>query len=381
MTFSRKNITRPSNLFQLIALLAMLAVFITGCTVSSIEEKPKPNPYVPSHTYNVAFTEITFEDVSFDGTKEDIEVAFWYPTQDLTSEYEYDGKFLTEIAFNGQIDTENGPYPVIIYNHGFGADQYQSLYLKELLASEGFIVAAPKYSNSIKFDPSTLFSFSEAFSQVGNDNSSTDSFVSELFRDTYISYFEKNRLFKAQAAIDKILACNDNENCFLYDYIDLGAVGMAGHSLGGITTIGLTGGHPSEEMRDTRIKAAAFYASPSYPFEIGIANMTIPSLVMVGELDTVVTKPDENKWLTQSHLSSPYFFAVIKDANHFSFSNNLIADDETIAWNRAANPSHNLIADYTLSFFKLYLLGEDDELASLTDGSDTLFTKFNYELS
>lgn len=379
MTFSRKNLTRPSHLYQLIALLVMLAVFAAGCTVSQLEETPKPNPYVPAHTYNIGFTEYVFEDISFYGVEEDIEVAFWYPTKDQTESYEYDGKFLTEIAPDGQIYTEDGPYPMVIYNHGYGADQYQALYLKELLASEGYIVAAPKYSNSFMFDTSSLFSFSEAISHIDND-APVDSFVSELFRDSYVTYLENNRIFKAEATLDEILNCNNDEGCFLYRSIDTEAIGMAGHSLGGITTIGVTGGHPNDAMLDERIKAAAFYASPSYPFEKSIASIAIPSLVMVGEMDTFVTKPDENKWLSQPHLSPPYFFITLEGANHFSFSNNLIDDDETIAWNRAASELHDTIANYTLSFFDLYLLG-NGSLEDIIAGSDNpIFLSFDYEM-
>ena len=96
---------------------------------------------------------------------------------------------------------------------------------------------------------------------------------------------------KARFIIDSILELNNDSASSFYTVIDENNIGMAGHSLGGLTTLGLIGKHSEEEMKDERIKAALVLSAPAYPFETSAGTIDIPIMVIHGDLDLPRIEP------------------------------------------------------------------------------------------
>jgi len=225
-------------------------------------------------TFNVGFSICDFTYTSPEGGEEVLTTAVWYPTVEEPGLYTYNNGLTSSVAFEAIPDVENGPYPLVVFNHGAFASGIGSLPFTERLASEGFIVAAPDFIDTIPPDFVDQIAFNRIKGSEGVADPQAvlevaDEFVGMMnaHRDVFLSYLERVRLSKASFVIDQMLELNWNESSPFYGLIDEDAIGMSGHSLGGLTTLGLIGGHPDEGMRDERIKAAVLLSSSVYPFD------------------------------------------------------------------------------------------------------------------
>lgn len=152
----------------------------------------------------------------------------------------------------------NGPYPLIVYSHGFLSSRGETEYLLRQLASYGYVVVAadfPLTSGSAPGGPNI------------NDVSQQPADVTFL--------------------IDTVLALAGNEKPYSGE-IDANRIGIMGLSLGGFST-SLTAYHP--RLREPRVKAAISIAGPS-------ANLTqkyytqneleLPFLMIAGTADRLI---------------------------------------------------------------------------------------------
>jgi len=106
---------------------------------------------------------------------------------------------------NLDLDTEHGPYPVIVFIHGTGAWRSYMLHLAELWASRGFVVFAADYPGITSFD---MLQKRGKTDQEGD----TKLIIGELEKLTHPSL------------------------TFLKGHIDMTRVGITGHSAGGFAT-------------------------------------------------------------------------------------------------------------------------------------------------
>ncbi|MEH6586497.1 MAG: hypothetical protein V7720_08055 [Halioglobus sp.] len=153
--------------------------------------------------------------------------------------------------------TAQGPYPLIVYSHGFSSTRDGGAYLAEQLASQGYVVVAVNY-------PLTYF---EA---PGGPNP----------RDVV------NQPADISFIIDSLLASNSTAGDVLEGMIDEARIGATGISLGGMTTA-LVSFHP--QMRDPRIGAALSIAGPTAIFKKSFFDHAdLPFLMLAGDSDALV---------------------------------------------------------------------------------------------
>ena len=133
-------------------------------------------------------------------------------------------------------DVSGAPYPVILVSHGFSATPASYEELLSSLAAAGFVVVAPQFP---------LSSGGRAASPDAADVVNQPGDISFL--------------------IDQILDAPDDDSG-PFGILDPDAIGVAGHSNGGITTLGLIA-HTC--CRDDRIEAAAVLAGTPAPFPDG----------------------------------------------------------------------------------------------------------------
>ncbi len=105
------------------------------------------------------------------------------------------------------LDTEHGPYPLVLFIHGTSGFRTQSLAFMEHWASRGFVVVAADHPGIMLRDAMQM--------EFGNRQSS-----------------------EACALLDA-LRSPSGDVAFLEDRIDMGLVGIAGHSAGGMALHGL----------------------------------------------------------------------------------------------------------------------------------------------
>lgn len=338
-------------------LLCLLVLAGAACS------GPDPEVVVPEspHQFNVGFTIYDFAYVSPEGEEEILATAVWYPTVEEVTSYTYNNGLTGIVALNAVPDTENGPYPLIIFNHGFNASGMQYLSVTECIAGEGFIVAAPDFKDGfgLGFFNQTVLTSAEGDEEDAEPRSILET-VDDFFRDTYLSYLEY-RLKEAGFVVDQMLELNRDSGSPFYNLINEDAIGMSGHSLGGLAILGLIGAHSDESMKDERIKAALLLSSPAYPFEDNISRIDIPIMVMHGDYDLLLMRPEVEWWATYDRANPPKFYLVIKGANHFTFSNTTCQSSDSRV---------RVINEYALAFFNRYLkqdLGAEEKLQEPDD--------------
>ncbi len=169
----------------------------------------------------------------FAGTPErTLEATLWYPTR------------------------QAGPHPLLVYSHGFMSMRKENVPLAELLASHGYVVVSVDYPLTSRSAP-------------GGPN--VGDVVNQPGDVTFV--------------IDSLLGLPEADRPFAGS-IDPDRIGVAGLSLGGLTTELVTF-HP--RLRDPRIRAAFSIAGPAAFFdERFFATAAVPFLMVAGTADAMV---------------------------------------------------------------------------------------------
>lgn len=203
------------------------------------------------------------------------------------------GGLTAELAVDNLIVSMSGPYPLLIFSHGFGGTNTQSVLLMETLASHGFIVVSPEHIGNTNDDSS------DTFSEAGAKRVPDISFM-----------------------IDTFLSRNEIQGDEFFERVDGNAIGVLGHSFGGGTSLGAVAGY-FDVPADDRVMAVMPISAPvegSFTDE-ALASVTTPALFMGGTLDTAV--PIENQDLAFDKLTNAeaVYQVDIIGATHTHFAN------------------------------------------------------------
>ncbi|MCG5467805.1 S9 family peptidase [Micromonospora sp. LAH09] len=145
-----------------------------------------------------------------------------------------------------------GRFPVVMFSHGLGGRPDDYATLLTTWAAAGFVVAAPTFPHT----------------STGADNNVLD----VLNQPADVSY-----------ALDQVLALDAKADDQLQGRLDADRVAAAGHSAGGVTTIGLFTAN-----RDERLDAGVVFAGTALGVGTAFAGAAAPQLFVHGELDEVV---------------------------------------------------------------------------------------------
>lgn len=277
-----------------------------GCEEGVCEpEQFEQGPYNPG----LRVLEFNYED------GEKIRTAIWYPTEEEPKDFSYMMMFKSKVAFNSEIaPAPEVGYPMIIYAHGFYSSGYDNAIQAEYLASNGYIVVAPDY-HDVDFltgDPvgmpfnripqQHVYGYEEEtgsrwggrFRQMMSRESMQmmintmrswqtmfDINESEYDENLFYNSLEESRLGPTRFVIDTML-----EDDYFSQYIDEGKIGMFGHSMGCLTSLGLIGTWDDESLYDERIKAVVLLAPAGID---NSSNIKIPTMTIIGEKDMIMT--------------------------------------------------------------------------------------------
>jgi predicted dienelactone hydrolase len=345
-----------------LAVLAAGGLLTTGCTSAQqsttsvpAETSTPPLAYAAQGSHAVGYR--VFSTTGAQG--QPLTVRAWYPAVGATAEtatitYTAPNKFGEQITpgeeitsvgralADGRPDTTGGPYPLVVFSHGFALSPIDYGTLVEHYASQGYVVLAPEHNES--FDGS-LTGFWEELIDRPVDISRTIDHAEQLSRsgeplagmidldDVAVvghSYGGYTALAAAGAQFDfaaykdrcAALAADDPLNFFCAPLSNESDMAMRA----GLDEVP-SGLWPS--FGDPRITAAISLAGDAYLFDQrGLAELEVPVMAMGGTIDEGTPYTWGAK-LTYDHAGSTNKTLVsFPGAGHFLF----LDPCETLPW-------------------------------------------------
>ncbi|MBN2224633.1 MAG: hypothetical protein JW765_08170 [Deltaproteobacteria bacterium] len=290
----------------------------------------------------------------------EIPCAVWYPAGGGKTRAVYD---LGTFSRSGRARTDakpnasGGPYPLVVYSHGYAGCSVSSAYLCEALAAAGFVVAAPDHSDDLKLyslcpgcRPEPFVGLKILFSAIDLAN--------HLSAGDYDVQDFRYRFIQIKAVIDYLLAENGDDRSPFFGLIDAGHIGAAGHSLGGFSVTVAAGAR--DVGIDFPIDAVVSMSGPGgKAFTCAdMGRITIPVMLMYG-------KQEEGPWEKGTGLLAQYrclagskFLMGLAGGDHLAFAERLAFNSSPNGRRtRKADKLHGLISRRTTAFFELYLAG------------------------
>jgi predicted dienelactone hydrolase len=228
-----------------------------------------------------------------------------------------------EIAREGAaIDPHGKALPVIVFSHGATNDPIDYAYTLELIAGEGFVVAAPYHVNNTQDDVRIDFINTEAGTQLFSCN---DGRPGPCARTNVPRSMEDR--------VRDIGAILDNLPGWFGDRVDVSRAGILGHSRGTVTALAAAGGSAAwgfGPLRDAggepRVKAIMGMAigAPAITFGASLENVSVPALLVAGRLDQN-SLPTVSKGAFDAITSEDKAFVSIERATHRSFDSTYCA--------------------------------------------------------
>jgi dienelactone hydrolase len=217
--------------------------------------------------------------------------------------------------------TGSGPYPLVLFSHGFGGCKTQSSYLMRALAQNGIMVAAPDHSDNRCGEPLSL-----ALPPIfGSPESWSDATFADRRGDL--------NALRSGLLTHPTLATS----------FDPARLAVVGHSLGGYTVLALAGARTSWKM--TGIAGAVAFAPHTDPFLTGGTpeGISVPVLLEVGEQDRVTERLNG----VYSKMPSPACQVIYKGARHFAW-----VDPESLPENFAQPEFQEATAAAAIAFLE-----------------------------
>ncbi|MBI1214505.1 MAG: alpha/beta fold hydrolase [Alphaproteobacteria bacterium] len=225
---------------------------------------------------------------------------------------------------------DEGPFPLILFSHGFGGCKTQSRFLMQALARDGYIVAAPDHADA-------------GCRRGGQEGSGGFHRPEQSFRDP--------KDWSAQTYNDRAADMKNLYDALKEDKdwsarIDWARVGLAGHSLGGYTVLGLAGGWPGWKMAGVKaVLALSPYCAP-FAEKGTLSGIGVPVMYQGGTRDFGITPSVKKKGGCYDGTPAPAWFVEFDKTGHFG-------------WTDIMSAAHGPIVDYSLWFFDRALKGAD----------------------
>lgn len=217
-----------------------------------------------------------------------------------------------------------GPYPLVLFSHGWGSCSTQSIYLTHGLAAQGYVVIAPEHGDSSCIGKPSPVRPVIPFHDAPKWSDAT-------YRDRADDMIRLLAALKADPA--------------WAGRIDFAHIGLAGHSLGGYTALGLAGAWPS--WRQPGIGAVLALSPYARPFLVkgALGAMKVPVMYQGGTSDGGITPYVTMKGGAFDKTSAPAVFVELDGASH-------------LAWTDAGRPFRARILAYATAFLDRWLKGD-----------------------
>jgi predicted dienelactone hydrolase len=250
------------------------------------------------------------------------------------------------------LPSTSGPAAAVLFSHGLGGTRAGSPFLGEQWAARGYVAVFVQHPGS-------------------DDGVWKNEPPAERLTAMRGAISLENFLLRVRdvpAVIDQLAVWNKSGQ--LAGRMDLGKIGMSGHSFGAATTEAVSGEmFPAggAKLTDSRIRAAIIF-SPSAPksgsVEHAFNNVMIPWLLMTGTEDTTIIGGADMKSRLAVYPAlhgAPKYQVVLNKAEHSVFTDRALPGEH-----EPRNPNHHrVILALSTAFWDAYLQGNKDALAWL----------------
>jgi predicted dienelactone hydrolase len=234
------------------------------------------------------------------------------------------------------VDPQGQPFPVIVFSHGAVNDPIDYAHTLELIAAEGFVVAAPYHVNNTQDDVRI---------DLVNRRAGTTVFPCS------------DRLPGPCARLNVPNSMRDRVNDISYildalpgwfgDRVDATRAGVLGHSRGTVTALAAAGGSPQWGIAaEPRVKAIMGMAigAPAITNMVDLPKVTAPTVLVAGGRDqnSLQTVSEDAFRLVSS---ADKLFVGIPNATHRSFDSTYCAQLQSAAASAKSDPNAILDLD------------------------------------
>lgn len=253
-------------------------------------------------------------------------------------------------------ESQNGPRPVVIFSHGLGGTRNAAPYLGRALSRANFVAIHIQHAGS----DASVYRGSQSRREVSN----------ALRASVRVPANGRNRFLDLPFVLDAL--AGRNRSGPWADKMDLGRVGMTGHSYGARSVLVAAGqrmGKNYVSFRDTRIRAgiAISTSSPRGNLDLSrtFGDISIPLLHITGTKDrgafswrghiTPASRVDPFR-----RIAAPIqYLLVLEDADHVIFSGRRLGTRRE----KPKDASHlAAVARVAAAFFKAHLLDDKGAL-------------------
>jgi predicted dienelactone hydrolase len=262
-----------------------------------------------------------------------LRVEFWYPVdpddaggEPTYYDFQFFGLGLVSPYAQQDVPFSRDAYlPFVVFSHGSCGVSFQSTPLMERLASHGFYVAAPNHTGNT------------ANECIGGDGDPFE--VSAQNRPEDVSFL-----------IDHFLARSADPDDELYARINPYAIGVAGHSFGGYTSIAMASGIEAGNIavpRDRRVRAIVPIAPASSLFDDAeLTGIDVPMLLLGGTIDdtTPIVPNTTRPWDLVGER--PIYRADLIGAGHLHFANACAIGQALLDFGVPVRQVENLVPGY-----------------------------------
>lgn len=300
-------------------MVALAAVALAAC--ASAPQQPAPMTSQSSSTTTVSTSYMT--------TGEPFAVG------SIPSATLHDAQRNKDLSMAIEYPTRGGPYPVIIFSHGFGSSSEGYIALTEYWVGRGYVVIKPSHADAGALrkiirdrrearlqEVEKMRAAGKSRRDIAKDEAARPApDFAEALWDAQTPADWQNRAKDITLIIDSLGALQEKYP-ELKGKIDAAKLGVAGHSYGAFTTMLLTGATSSKlagSLADPRIKAAIAMSPQGIGDQYGLTkeswkNVKTPILYMTGSLDRGIVNNDDPKW-----RHDPYEFSPAGDKTFISF--------------------------------------------------------------
>jgi predicted dienelactone hydrolase len=342
----------------------------TSSSVAGTSDVPMSTPPEEPGPFAVGRTTVTLSDEARSGRS--LTTDIWYPIDASSaldappSEYQFDASIPPidlEVAKAGVAVASDGPFPLIVFSHGSPSIRYQSLFFAELLASHGFVVAAPDHAGDSAFDALN-----------GSLTSPAENVV--------------NRPADLAFTIDAMLDGAVGVPSDLPPAIDRTQIGIAGHSGGGDTVLATASGRNGVGPDDRVTAVLAWTPASGGLSDTELEAIDVPTMLFGATRDDIapISPNVDRPWTLIS--GRPLYRVELIDGGHDQFTNvcdflaeadadpefpqnlrpvvDVPAQDACTPEFVAIEVAQQMIARYSVAFFQLHVEGDQSAAEWLT---------------